>query len=147
MLDAMPERPKGPVYVLDLVPPQHIASVWPHVNRRIQSFIDRSNGRHTLEATASRLANWEWQLWLVSHDKAVAGCVITQAYVSDGGLKICEILACMGDDATQWVHLLDEIEQWAAENGCKRVQAWARKGWAKHLPEYKLTHVLLEKDI
>lgn len=147
MMDAVIERPKGPHYVIDLVPIEYLRQVWPHVDRRIESFVERSHGRVTLESTIQRVANREWQLWLVSHGKTVCGCVLTHVYQSDSGMKLCEILACMGDDATQWVHLLDEIEAWAGANGCQRVQAWARKGWAKHLPDYKMTHVLLEKEI
>lgn len=147
MLDAAPHATLEPAFVIDLVPPEYLAGTWPHVVRRMQSFVERSHGRVTLDTTVQRLANREWQLWLVSHGKTVDGCVLTHVYTADSGMKLCEILACMGDDATRWVHLLRDIETWAAENGCYRVQAWARKGWAKHLADYKLTHVLLEKDI
>lgn len=146
-MDAVVDLPKGPSFVLDLVPRESLAAAWPHVSRRIQSFVERSNGRATMETVAQRLASREWQLWLVGNPDTVCGCVLTHAYLADSGMKICEILGCMGDDATQWLYLLDEIEAWAKENGCHRMQAWSRKGWAKRLPDYRLTHVLLEKDL
>lgn len=108
----------------------------------------RSGGEMTLESIAAELARKRWQLWLVgSPNGVVAGCVITHVGETDGGVRICEIMACLGEDATQWMHLLAEIEGWAKANGCVRVKTWARKGWAQRLRDYRLTHVLLEKDL
>jgi len=141
------EVPKPVAYVIDLVPPQYLEATWPHVVGWISSFVERSRGRCTLESVAKRFASNEWRLWVISHGKTLDGCVITRVYEADSGMRLCEILACIGSDASQWVHLRSEVEAWAAQNGCHRVQMWARKGWGKHVPEYQQTHVLLEKDL
>jgi hypothetical protein len=42
---------------------------------------------------------------------------------------------------------LDELERYATAQGCNGMRIYGRKGWARKLPDYKMTHVLLEKVI
>lgn len=138
-------RPENPLFVIDLVPREAMRAVWPHVSRRLLNIAENSHGEMTLESIARRLADKHWQLWVVSEKTNIVGCVVTEVSLADSGLKMCTIRACVGEDATRWQHLLDEVEQWAQANGCQKINTWARKGWARRLPEYKLTHVMLEK--
>ena len=137
----------APRFVLDLVPREALRAVWPHVNRRIMSVVEGSRGELTIESVLRRLASNQWQLWVVSEGPHVVGIVITEIGVTDSGMRICNVKSCVGEDATQWLHLLSDIEGWAKANGCVRISTWARKGWAKRLKHYNLTHVMLERDL
>jgi hypothetical protein len=134
-------------FILDLVPREAFNDVWPYVQLRLMNMADRSRGEMTIRTIAYRIGTGHWQLWLVTEGKEVAGCVITEIGAADSGMKICTVKACIGEDATRWLHLLSEIEEWARANGCQRINAWARRGWAKRLPHYEMTHVLLERDL
>jgi hypothetical protein len=50
-----------------------------------------------------------------------------------------------------WIHLIADIEDWAKDQGAIRLKMTARKGYPKRFKElfasYKMTHVLLEKDL
>jgi hypothetical protein len=49
----------------------------------------------------------------------------------------------------KWVHVMDEIANWAKSEECTHVESWARPGWERVLKQYqfKKTHVLLERKL
>ena len=116
------------------------------VAAHIDSVVMRSRGRYSRKGVVERLLSGDWQLWLV-WDGSVKGTLATELYFDVSGDKACTIRFCTGADAKDWVRLIDHIESWARAEGCKRMAMQARKGWAKHLTDYKLTHVVLEKPL
>ncbi len=112
----------------------------------LEAVVDRSNGVWTVPAMLRLFATKRWYLWVV-WDGTVRGIVGTEIHTVPSGKHICSIRFCTGRGAKDWTHLLSEIEAWARDNDCARIDMLARKGWAKHLPEYRLTHVQLEKDL
>lgn len=108
--------------------------------------VRRHEGELSVNGIVDRIAKREWILWLVFNGD-VQAILATELYFDVGGAKRCRIPFCTGDGARGWVHLLDGIEAWAREEGCTKLDMIARKGWAKHLPDYRMTHVVLEKDL
>lgn len=128
------------------IPPQAVANVLPMVRGMLDGIAERSRGRWSVSGLFQKFIQAEWQLWMVwdGRPRAVVG---TELYLEMTGMKCCMIRFCTGSGAAEWSHLLSRIEDWAAEQGCERLDMLARKGWAKHLPDYKLTHVELERDL
>ncbi len=89
----------------------------------------------------------DWLLLAVIAGERIKAVLAVETYEEVSGLKVASIRFATGEHAHEWVHLIAEIEAWAKANGCGKVEAMARKGWAKRLPDYRMTHVLLEKDI
>jgi hypothetical protein len=116
------------------------------VKTLMESIVERSNGRYSVPGMLERFARGDWILWIV-WDGAVRAIVGTELYRDISGIKCCMIRFATGREAATWTHLLDEIETWARDEGCQRLDMIARKGWAKHLPDYKMSHVFLEKDL
>ena len=97
-----------------------------------------------------RFATGAWHLWIVwegGEAGSVRAVIGTELYRDVSGMKCCTIRFATGHGASRWTHLLGRIEDWARQEGCVKLDMIARKGWAKHLPEYALTHVFLEKDL
>lgn len=128
------------------IPPNAIVDVFPMVRDWLNGLADRSGGRWSVSGLLQKFVNGEWQLWIVWDGKPRA-IVGTELYLEMTGMKCCMIRFCTGSGAPEWQHLLSKIEDWARSEGCSYVDMLARKGWAKHLPDYKLTHVELEKDL
>lgn len=120
--------------------------VWPLVRDLVRRVCERSEGRYAEEPIARHLLAGDWQLWVV-WDGSVRAIVITELYTDVSGIKCCMIRVCTGHGARDWSHLLEDIEEWARREGCAKLDMLARKGWAKHLPDYRMTHVMLEKDL
>ena len=84
------------------------------------------------------------QLWLVISDEQVCVAAVITFII---GSK-CHIAACGGTLMKSWIHLLDEIEEWAAlEQGCQAIAICGRKGWLKTLSAYRIRGYVLEKDL
>lgn len=125
------------------VPVPFLNLVWPHVAPWIaERVVARSNGEFSLEGIAERLLTGEWQLWVVFDGSYRA--VLATELTKEG---IARVHFATGRGAEDWKHLIGEIEEWARDNGSSRLRMYARKGWAKHLPDFKMTHVVLEKDL
>ena len=62
-------------------------------------------------------------------------------------MKLCTIKFWTGENSLEWLHLMEDLEAWAKHEGCTRIIGVMRKGWAKRLPDYRMTHVYLEKDL
>lgn len=129
--------------------PRYLAAAFavPRVRVLMDELIERHAGELSFEGIAKRLMAEDWILWVVTENGAPRAILATELYRDVGGLKRCRIPFCTGDGARGWVHLLAQIEAWARENDCARLDMIARKGWAKHLPDYRMTHVVLEKDL
>lgn len=134
--------------ILRLVPVPYLAQVWPDIASWITGVVERSDGRWSVELIAKQFLSGEWQLWVVWDGESVAAVIGTEVYTYNAtGLQAVRVVFTTGTGAAKWTHLLSEIEAWAREQGAVKFEMTARKGWAKHLPDYKLTHVLLEKDL
>lgn len=128
------------------IPPADMPRVLPMVSRLLEKVIARSHGRYSLEGVVPRLLRGEWHLWVV-WDGSPKAIVATDLYTDVGGNKACMIRFCSGEDAGSWTHLLVKIEMWAKAEGCRFIDMDARKGWAKHLPDYTVTHWVLQKAL
>lgn len=131
---------------LNLVPADKIGAVWPLVSGMIESVVARSNGVYTAQSLRDRFENERFMLWIVWGDDVLA-VGATQFYTTDANVKIFDILFVTGENSLEWLHLMDEWQQHAAKWGCTRIEATMRKGWAKRLPDWKMTHVTLSKEL
>ena len=134
-------------YRLIPVRPDELQSVWQALEPWMLKVVDGMNGRHTMAGLVQDILQEELFLWAVVLDRDVRAVVGADVVEAPSGLRSVVIRFCVGKKVNEWVHLLDEVEDWARATGADRIETWARKGWAKHLPDYKMTHVLLEKDL
>lgn len=106
----------------------------------------RSNGRWTVRAMLREFYDGRWQFWVV-WDGSLQMLLGTELYTELSGKRFLGIRFATGEGAKRHVHLIDRLEDYARDQGCHAVDGWMRKGWAKHLPEYRLSHVLLEREL
>lgn len=88
---------------------------------------------------------WEWiqrcrddlaQLWRVDDVWAV-----TEVFDCQAG-RVCHIVAMAGDFTQE---IMQRIEFWALEMGCRKMLFTGRRGWARRLPDYSQTAIVMEK--
>lgn len=132
--------------VLRQVPVPCLREVWPHVGGMIKSVVDRSKGDWTIDGIVDRLLSGDWQLWVI-YDGQFRAVIATELFLEMSGRKAARTVFATGLGAKQWVHFQTELESWAQSMGCEKYTSLARKGWARYLTDYKITHVLLEKDL
>lgn len=129
------------------VPPQSLERLW-GVLEPLFADVLRRNVTWTLDAMLQAIVGGQWHLWMVWRDgEGPVAITASELGRNDDGSLTCNIPFCAGQGAKDFVPLLATIERWARSEGCRRMKAVARKGWARHLPDYKMTHVVLEKDL
>lgn len=133
--------------VLLRVPPEHMSVIAPKVLPMIEAVADRSDGRWTTRALLLAIYEGRWDLWVVWDGEQIRMIVGTEVYEELSGKRFLGIRFATGSGAKQFAHMIDKLEAYASDRGCAAVDGWMRKGWARHLPEYRLSHILLEKDI
>lgn len=128
---------------------ESLETLWPLTWPYLAGAILRSRGRFSDDGVRNLLETGAWLLWAAIDDvdNKVFGVAVTEILRYPSGKKIVNIPICTGVDASKWTMLISELEKWAVSEGAASIQAWARRGWAKRLPDYEMTHVLLEKEL
>ena len=125
--------------------------IWPKAVEFIARACEYSRGMMTPEAALDQIKNHDRQFWIIVDDSqpremTAAGMTSLQTFPT--GAKYLQIELLGGRNVKDWFDLKSELEKWAkSSEGCNGVLAWARKGWAKHLPDYSITHYVMYKEL
>lgn len=99
---------------------------------------------YTLEDVHRSIAAGERQLWIRVPDHEVA--VVTAITDYPAGRRLT-LFALAGELRPGWQALFRSIEDWARSQGCSGVDIYGRRGWERVLPDYRLAHVVLSKEL
>jgi hypothetical protein len=129
------------------VPPEHLDGVFRIMHREVGSIASRSNGRLSASDLLEMARAGDLIVWAVADPQINLVAIVLAEIRLYPRAKVCRLVGCAGRDRKSWLPLLSEIERWAASVGCTQMHAEARKGWAGELSDYRVTHILLEKDL
>lgn len=127
------------------VDPKQIGPFWERAAPWIKSAMERGDLGTFIDVEQDVLTGGAL-LWLIWEAPIVLGATVTQIITQDDR-KICMIVACGGEDAQSWVHLISKIETYAKTEGCELMRIIGRRGWIKILPDYRESRTILEKVI
>jgi len=132
------------------IPPEHVPRVWPLAADMLGRAAEYSNGV-SLDEEGKMVASGLKQLWMVidneSHPAKAVAAGITSIKQHGDGSKTANIEMFGGENMKAWFALKGKFEAWAHDEGCSDIRLYARKGWAKHLPDYALTHYMMRKAL
>lgn len=127
-----------------------LKTMWPLIAPLLQRAVDHSHEMTTVEETWNDLLAKRHQLWAaIGEDKQIKAAAVTMLQHYKTGLVQMTIAMLGGEDGSlrDLLDMRAELESWAKTEGCNRVRFFARKGWAKYLPDYKLASYVMSKDI
>lgn len=127
------------------VAPDRVHEFWPHVSDLIHRAIRRTNLSHSQDIDFDVL-NGDGLLWIAWNGRAVEAAATTSLIETDAE-KVCVLTACGGEQMSRWLGLLGQIEDYARAEGCSRVRIFGRKGWVRMLERYRISNVILEKEL
>ena len=136
------------------IPIQELDKVWSLVEKDIKSALAYSSQLTDSDFVFDTAKEGKFQLWVLwdkNQKKTIDkyfGVVVTEIIKRKFG-KVCHIYIMTGRQRTKWQHLINKVEDFAKEEGCKMMELIARPGWQRVLNafDYKRTHVVLEKKI
>ncbi len=127
------------------IDPVHVARVWPLVSHLIRAAMHK--GRISEFADVERaVLDGAQLLWVAADTRAIWAAAVTQLTRANGE-KFCTIVACGGRERARWLPLKAELEAFAKAEGCAAIRIHGRRGWAREFPDYRLTRILLEKEL
>jgi hypothetical protein len=131
--------------VLVCVDPAQICEIWPHAAPllRVACYRTMLNAFDEIERD---ILSGRSLLWLAWNGESILAAAATILINSEAG-KVCVITLCGGSGLNRWLPLLDGIETYARDEGCKLVRIYGRKGWLRVLDGYREKHVIMDKDI
>lgn len=136
------------------IPIQELDKVWSLVEKDIKSALAYSSQLTDSDFVFDTAKEGKFQLWVLwdkNQKKTIDkyfGVVVTEIIKRKFG-KVCHIYIMTGRQRTKWQHLINKVEDFAKQEGCKMMELIARPGWQRVLNafDYKRTHVVLEKKI
>lgn len=132
------------------VPYSSIDDVWVSVEPMLQKGIEHGDGeldtRDILRLLLER-AMQLWVLWDYAEDRVVMAGVTE--IVNYPKMKVCRAVVLGGERLGEWMNYIQEIETWAKNKGCERMEAYGRRGLAKKMEDigYSNTYVVMRKKI
>lgn len=93
------------------------------------------------------LESGQFQLWCVVEGANMPlAAVLTRLIPARSGLSM-RLVACGGDRLFVWRHLWHHLEKYARDEGCVKIVAEARRGWARVLTGFEEKRAVIEKRI
>jgi hypothetical protein len=130
------------------VDPRRVHEIWPHVAPLLRRAIVRT-GLSAFAEIEQNILRGNALLWLAvggegaaAKIEAVASTTLQQ---TDSG-KVCIITACAGANMARWLPLINHIEAYAKEEGCRCVRIFGRRGWMRVLGGYEESYIIMDKD-
>jgi hypothetical protein len=127
---------------LALIPAEEVRKVAHLVRSLVENACKFSGGRfdpdEVIAACAGENPNWKAQLWISGYSgggepTTLDSIAVTQISIFSTGLRVLEVALVAGRDAHSWLQYEDRFVDWAAKQGCTRMQMIGRRGWAKVL--------------
>lgn len=133
------------------VPPESVDDVWPLAEPYLKKAEERSNGA-SLNATRESAKGNLKQLWFAAEDtpeqpNKVFGVAVTSLVKRENGDQDMIIELLGGEKLDAWFTLKEELEDWARLENRKGIEVWCRKALLRKLPDYKITHYVLRKEL
>ena len=127
------------------VDPSRVREFWPHVGSLLRAACYRTK-LISFDDLEMEVLEGDGLLWIVWSGSGVEAAVTTSLINTDAG-KVCIITACAGSDMKHWLPLIEQIENYAKNEGCYCVRIYGRKGWLHVLDGYKAEHVIMDKEL
>ncbi len=132
-----------------MTPPENVEQLWPVAAPMLARAIEYTDGETSIPRVAHEVASLSKQLWFVvpRNGGPPIASGVTSLKKKDDGTIIAEIELFSGDNMDTWFDQKEVFEQWARDEGCKKIRIISRRGWAKPLKDYKITHYIMVKEL
>lgn len=123
--------------------PHHVSQVWPDVHEFLSDAIQHCDGKWELIDVRRAIESKDMQLFVVM-DGEVKAAVVTQ-FNQYPAKKVLTVVFLGGRDMERWLHLIEELERWARDEGCDSMEVHGRSGWERVLGWEKVSTVIRKK--
>lgn len=117
------------------VPKDAIEDALPTVLGLVERAVE-SDRTATMSDVIERIRRHTLAQWLVAGEECGVVAAGLTSFVTVGNEKRLVVNYCGGAGISEWLHLIDEISEFGAANGCGSVVVEGRPGWCKMLKQH-----------
>ncbi|MCG7904417.1 MAG: hypothetical protein JAY60_18570 [Candidatus Thiodiazotropha weberae] len=132
------------------VPVECLDLAYPHVAYAITKVREKQPRCPTPEKVYQALLDKTMQLLLVVQDDQTVKATAVTEIETDGGNKVCRVVALHGEDMSEWFDdLVYHVEQFARQNDCTHLELQGRLGWQKMFKQngFQTEAVIMRREI
>jgi hypothetical protein len=123
---------------------------WVTLSRYLSKVLPHGQGESSLTDYLTKILNNYAQCWALVEGGTIVGVGLTE-FLQYSQHKTLHIIAFSGSNFEEQSKVFPTVEQFAKDNGCKRIESWGRRGWVKQLTRYssgwKEAYTVMSKDI
>lgn len=118
--------------IVSLVPPDHVAAMWPTVLPFIERAAEYTYGRYTADDILVSITDYDHHLWVAFEEGPVVKGIVVTALKSYPRMSVLDLVFLAGDDGLTWKdEMLRVLRCWAYDNKCDTIESSGRLGWGK----------------
>lgn len=127
------------------IPALAVIHEWPRVAALVRSVLERSEGSYAEADVAMACMAGAWKLWTVENEGDVLAICVSEI-VNFPRKRKCQLRYLAGDWQAIEPHI-PMIEDYARREGCQIIEGYARRGWARRMPDWSERQVILQKEL
>jgi hypothetical protein len=134
--------------ILSGVPYTMIETVWSKIEHFLEDSIQHSDNKYTASSLKQALVARDMQLWIALQGVNILSYAITYIVDYPTQRRLCIILMG-GEHLDKWKHLIEDMSQWAKQQQCVAIEAFARPGWERVWAKWgiKKVHTVFKLDL
>jgi hypothetical protein len=133
---------------ISYVPPEDVGLIWKQIEPLLLKPLEIDGFAYMPKDIFDSILKKKMQLWISWNGKTnVVEAAIVTEIIDYPRLRSCRYFLAGGTNMKSWFNpMKEQIEQWAIQNNCQRIELVGRKGWVKWLKDYKQKHIILMKE-
>ena len=134
---------------ISYVPPEDVGLIWKQIEPLLLKPLEIDGFAYMPKDIFDSILKKKMQLWISWNGKTnVVEAAIVTEIIDYPRLRSCRYFLAGGTNMKSWFNpMKEQIEQWAIQNNCQRIELVGRKGWVKWLKDYKQKHIILMKEL
>ena len=133
------------------IPTAKVKEIFWLIKEDLNNILVKAENGYDVNDVYKELINDYMQLWLVwdSEKRLKKGFVISEI-IERPQFKIGSVFVMTGTERKRWQYIaMQNLMDWARQNGCYKAICYSRKGWAKVFKAhgFKDTHLALEINL
>lgn len=147
----MMAQTNGSLFKVVNIPKAKVPEIFWLIKKDLTNILVKAENGYDVDDVYKELINNDMQLWLVwdNENKQKKGFVISEI-IERPQFKIGSVFVMTGTERKRWQYIaMQNLMDWARQNGCYKAICYSRKGWAKVFKAhgFKDTHVALEINL
>jgi hypothetical protein len=112
------------------VDPRIADRMWPYMVGFLEGAIERCQGLYEADDIKRFIDSSHMQLWAVARENNLVGAIVTEIVIYPR--KTCLWIAFAGGEGIHdCPEIMDQLAEWARDQGCAGIRAEGRKGWIR----------------